>query len=152
MKSLYLSRSYPLDGTLPRVKRALTVDSTAAMVGAGLGTSTTTSYIESAAGVNAGGRTGLVTVTVGEVSSVVVRLVEPPVPPGRNSETVPVTVTASPTCTVGAEEVKTNRPSLVRGSASGGGSWYQKPLVVFAVTTPGAVTLVPTKGEMWPVP
>jgi AGZA family xanthine/uracil permease-like MFS transporter len=52
------------DGTLPRVKRALTVDSTAAMVGAGLGTSTTTSYIESAAGVNAGGRTGLVAVTV----------------------------------------------------------------------------------------
>jgi AGZA family xanthine/uracil permease-like MFS transporter len=52
------------DGTLPRVKRALTVDSTAAIVGAGLGTSTTTSYIESAAGVNAGGRTGLVAVTV----------------------------------------------------------------------------------------
>jgi AGZA family xanthine/uracil permease-like MFS transporter len=52
------------DGTLPRVKRALTVDSAAAMVGAGLGTSTTTSYIESAAGVNAGGRTGLVAVTV----------------------------------------------------------------------------------------
>jgi len=52
------------DGTLPRVERALTVDSTAAMVGAALGTSTTTSYIESAAGVNAGGRTGLVAVTV----------------------------------------------------------------------------------------
>jgi len=52
------------DGTLPRVKRALTVDSTAAMAGALLGTSTTTSYIESAAGVNAGGRTGLVAVTV----------------------------------------------------------------------------------------
>ena len=34
------------------------------MVGAALGTSTTTSYIESAAGVNAGGRTGLVAVTV----------------------------------------------------------------------------------------
>ncbi len=33
-------------------------------VGAALGTSTTTSYIESAAGVNAGGRTGLVAVTV----------------------------------------------------------------------------------------
>jgi AGZA family xanthine/uracil permease-like MFS transporter len=34
------------------------------MAGAALGTSTTTSYIESAAGVNAGGRTGLVAVTV----------------------------------------------------------------------------------------
>jgi adenine/guanine/hypoxanthine permease len=51
------------DGRLPRVNRALAVDSTAAMVGAALGTSTTTSYIESAAGVNAGGRTGLVAVT-----------------------------------------------------------------------------------------
>lgn len=52
------------DGKLPRIGRALTVDSTAAMVGAALGTSTTTSYIESAAGVNAGGRTGLTAVTV----------------------------------------------------------------------------------------
>ena len=52
------------DGKLPRVSKALTVDSTAAMAGAVLGTSTTTSYIESAAGVNAGGRTGLVAVTV----------------------------------------------------------------------------------------
>jgi AGZA family xanthine/uracil permease-like MFS transporter len=52
------------DGKLPRINRALTVDSTAAMAGAVVGTSTTTSYIESAAGVNAGGRTGLVAVTV----------------------------------------------------------------------------------------
>ena len=52
------------DGKLPRIGRALTVDSTAAMAGAALGTSTTTSYIESAAGVNVGGRTGLVAVTV----------------------------------------------------------------------------------------
>jgi AGZA family xanthine/uracil permease-like MFS transporter len=52
------------DGTLPRANRALTADSLAAMAGAALGTSTTTSYIESAAGVNAGGRTGLVAVTV----------------------------------------------------------------------------------------
>ena len=52
------------DGTLPRASRALTSDSLAAMAGAMLGTSTTTSYIESAAGVNAGGRTGLTAVTV----------------------------------------------------------------------------------------
>jgi AGZA family xanthine/uracil permease-like MFS transporter len=51
------------DGKLPRIGRALIVDSTAAMAGAALGTSTTTSYIESAAGINAGGRTGLVAVT-----------------------------------------------------------------------------------------
>jgi AGZA family xanthine/uracil permease-like MFS transporter len=53
------------DGRLPRIGRALIVDSTAAMAGAALGTSTTTSYIESAAGINAGGRTGLTAVTVG---------------------------------------------------------------------------------------
>ena len=52
------------DGKLPRIKKALTVDSTAAMAGAALGTSTTTSYIESAAGVNGGGRSGLGAVTV----------------------------------------------------------------------------------------
>jgi adenine/guanine/hypoxanthine permease len=46
-------------GNLPRMKQALLADSFAAMFGALIGTSTTTSYIESAAGVSAGGRTGL---------------------------------------------------------------------------------------------
>jgi AGZA family xanthine/uracil permease-like MFS transporter len=46
-------------GNLPRMKQALLADSFAAMFGALIGTSTTTSYIESAAGVAAGGRTGL---------------------------------------------------------------------------------------------
>ncbi|AXO60531.1 NCS2 family permease [Pseudomonas sp. phDV1] len=47
------------DGKMPRLGRALLADSTATMAGAALGTSTTTSYIESAAGISAGGRTGL---------------------------------------------------------------------------------------------
>ncbi len=47
------------DGYMPKMGRALIADSTAAMAGSLLGTSTTTSYIESAAGVSAGGRTGL---------------------------------------------------------------------------------------------
>ena len=47
------------DGKLPRVNRALLSDSVGTMVGAVVGTSTTTSYIESAAGVSAGARTGL---------------------------------------------------------------------------------------------
>src|SRR5581483_7244003 len=46
-------------GHLPRMREALIADSFAAMFGAMIGTSTTTSYIESAAGVSAGGRTGL---------------------------------------------------------------------------------------------
>ena len=52
------------DGNLPRMKQALLADSFAAMFGSLIGTSTTTSYIESAAGVSAGGRTGLTAVFV----------------------------------------------------------------------------------------
>ena len=52
------------DGRLPRVRKALVADSTATTLGALLGTSPVTSYIESAAGVKAGGRTGLTAVTV----------------------------------------------------------------------------------------
>jgi AGZA family xanthine/uracil permease-like MFS transporter len=52
------------DGNLPRMKQALIADSFAAMGGSLIGTSTTTSYIESAAGVAAGGRTGLTAVVV----------------------------------------------------------------------------------------
>jgi len=49
---------------VPRLRRALMSDSAAAMIGAAVGTSTTTSYIESASGINAGGRTGLTALTV----------------------------------------------------------------------------------------
>lgn len=47
------------NGNLPRLGRALMADSTATMAGAMLGTSTTTSYVESAAGTAVGGRTGM---------------------------------------------------------------------------------------------
>ncbi|MDA7085075.1 NCS2 family permease [Pseudomonas sp. SA3-5] len=47
------------DGKMPKLGRALLADSSATMAGAVLGSSTTTSYIESAAGISAGGRTGL---------------------------------------------------------------------------------------------
>ncbi len=53
------------DGTIPRLNRILLVDSVATMIGALAGTSTVTSYVESAAGVAAGGRTGLTSVVVG---------------------------------------------------------------------------------------
>jgi AGZA family xanthine/uracil permease-like MFS transporter len=52
------------DGTVPRLREALLADSGGAIIGSVLGTSTTTSYIESAAGIQAGGRTGLTAVTV----------------------------------------------------------------------------------------
>lgn len=52
-------------GNLPRLNRALLADSGASITGSMLGTSTTTSYIESIAGVSEGGRTGLTAVVVG---------------------------------------------------------------------------------------
>ncbi len=52
------------EGRLPRLRQALLADSGAAALGAALGTSTTTAYIESAAGVEEGGRTGLTAVAV----------------------------------------------------------------------------------------
>jgi len=51
------------DGNIPRVKQALLSDAVGTVAGAALGTSTVTSYIESAAGVSAGGRTGLTSFT-----------------------------------------------------------------------------------------
>jgi AGZA family xanthine/uracil permease-like MFS transporter len=52
------------EGRIPRLGRVFMADSTATIAGSLLGTSTVTSYIESAAGVRAGGRTGLVGVIV----------------------------------------------------------------------------------------
>lgn len=51
------------DGKLPRIKPALLSDAIATCVGALFGTSTTTTYVESASGVTAGGRTGLTALT-----------------------------------------------------------------------------------------
>jgi AGZA family xanthine/uracil permease-like MFS transporter len=52
------------EGRLPRARQAFLADSTGAMLGAALGTSTNTAYIESAAGVEEGGRTGLTAIFV----------------------------------------------------------------------------------------
>jgi adenine/guanine/hypoxanthine permease len=52
------------DGRMPRITRALFADAAATVVGALLGTSTVTTYIESATGVSEGGRTGLTAVVV----------------------------------------------------------------------------------------
>jgi len=52
------------DGRLKNARRALTADAVGTMIGAALGTSPVTAYIESASGVQAGGRTGLTAVVV----------------------------------------------------------------------------------------
>lgn len=51
------------DGKLPNIKGALLADAVATTAGAVLGTSTTTTFVESASGVTEGGRTGLTAVT-----------------------------------------------------------------------------------------
>jgi AGZA family xanthine/uracil permease-like MFS transporter len=53
------------DGRIPRLNRILFTDSVATMAGALAGTSTVTSYVESAAGVQAGGRTGITAIVTG---------------------------------------------------------------------------------------
>lgn len=53
-----------VEGKMHRLNKALLADSAAIVAGAALGTSSTTAYIESASGVQAGGRTGLTAVTV----------------------------------------------------------------------------------------
>ncbi len=65
-----------VEGRLPRMREALISDSFAAMFGSLIGTSTTTDYIESAAGAAAGGRTGL-TATVVAVLFLVALFVTP---------------------------------------------------------------------------
>lgn len=53
------------EGKLPKVKQALLADAIGTVVGASLGTSTVTTYVESASGVAEGGRTGLTSFTTG---------------------------------------------------------------------------------------
>lgn len=53
------------DGSLPRSRQALQADAVGTITGAFLGTSTVTSYIESAAGISEGGRTGLANMVTG---------------------------------------------------------------------------------------
>lgn len=53
------------NGKIENIDRALMTDSVGTLVSAAMGTCTVTSYVESTAGVNAGGRTGLTAVTVG---------------------------------------------------------------------------------------
>src|SRR5688500_5040990 len=55
------------DGKLPRAERVLVVDAAGTVLGAALGTSTIVTYIESAAGVSVGGRTGLTAIVAGSL-------------------------------------------------------------------------------------
>jgi adenine/guanine/hypoxanthine permease len=60
-----IARTGPNAHTIPRIDRIFFADATSTVVGALAGTSTVTSYIESSAGVAAGGRTGVTAITTG---------------------------------------------------------------------------------------
>ncbi|MCP4395746.1 MAG: NCS2 family permease [bacterium] len=58
------------DGRLPKAKQALFADAVGTTIGAMLGTSTVTTYVESAAGVAEGGRTGLTSLSAGAMFAI----------------------------------------------------------------------------------
>ncbi|MGZ3647788.1 MAG: solute carrier family 23 protein [Syntrophales bacterium] len=55
------------EGKIPRIRGVLVVDSLAAMIGGAFGCSSVTTYVESAAGVGEGGRTGLTAVVTASI-------------------------------------------------------------------------------------
>lgn len=61
----YAAKLVKTDGEFPQIRRALQADAVATPIGALLGTSSTTSYIESAAGAESGGRTGATSLVCG---------------------------------------------------------------------------------------
>ena len=65
------------EGKLPRVKNALLADAIATSAGAVLGTSTTTTFVESSAGVGAGARTGFASVVTGFMFLIAIRNMNP---------------------------------------------------------------------------
>ncbi len=87
------------DGSIPRLNRILFADATATVVGSMAGTSTVVSYIESAAGVSAGGRTGLTAVVCG-VLFLLTLLVAP------WAQAIPAAATAPALILVGAMMMK----------------------------------------------
>ncbi|MDF7777653.1 NCS2 family permease [Sphingomonas sp. AOB5] len=83
------------DGSIPRLNRILFTDSIATMFGALAGTSTVVSYVESASGVQEGGRTGLTAVVTGLLFLVAMFL-------APYAQLVPVSATAPALILVGA--------------------------------------------------
>ncbi|MDB5737533.1 MAG: family permease [Sphingomonas bacterium] len=99
------------DGTVPRLNRILFTDAIATIFGSLCGTSTVTSYVESAAGVQAGGRTGLTAVVTG-LLFLVAMFVAP------YAQLVPIAATAPALILVGGlmmaplAEIDWNDPSI----------------------------------------
>lgn len=112
------------DGRLPRAGRAFTADAVGTTIGAALGTSTVTSYVESATGVEEGGRTGLTATVVAALF--LVSIVFTPV-----LVAIPAAATAPALVAVGA--------LMLRGAR--GVDWTRAEIAVPAFLTAAAMPL-----------
>ena len=91
---------FMVDGKLPKARQALLSDAVATSAGALLGTSTVTSYIESASGISAGGRTGLTSIVTAVLMLLalffnpLIKMVGAGVPVGENTFLYPIVAPA----------------------------------------------------------
>jgi AGZA family xanthine/uracil permease-like MFS transporter len=91
---------FMVDGKLPKARQALLSDAVATSAGALLGTSTVTSYIESASGISAGGRTGLTNIVTAILMLLalffnpLIKMVGAGVPVGENTFLYPIVAPA----------------------------------------------------------
>lgn len=105
------ARLFDEDGRIPRIDRILYADASSTLVGSAVGTSTVVSYIESAAGVAAGGRSGFTAVVVG-ILFLIAMFIAPVL------GVIPVAVTAPALIVVGslmmtsAAEIEWRKPDI----------------------------------------
>jgi AGZA family xanthine/uracil permease-like MFS transporter len=99
------------DHTIPRLDRIFFADATSTTLGALAGTSTVTSYIESSAGVAAGGRTGVTAITVG-LLFFLSTFVAPVVGALPDFATAPALVLVGALMTAGAARISWNEPRV----------------------------------------
>ena len=112
-KKAGLVRQSSLTGAMevPRIKRILLADSAATMVGAAAGTSTVVSYIESAAGVVAGGKTGVTSIVTG-ILFLIALLVAPLVGVIPQAATAPALIVVGSLMMSHIGEIPWDRPHL----------------------------------------
>jgi AGZA family xanthine/uracil permease-like MFS transporter len=99
------------DHTIPRLDRIFFADATSTTIGALAGTSTVTSYIESSAGVAAGGRTGVTAIVVG-LLFFLATFIAPAVGALPDFATAPALVLVGALMTAGAAQIPWNEPRV----------------------------------------
>jgi adenine/guanine/hypoxanthine permease len=99
------------DGSIPRLSRIFFADATSTVIGSLAGTSTVTSYVESAAGVAAGGRTGVTAITTG-LLFLVALLIAPLAGAIPLFATAPALVLVGALMLAGAGKIEWNNPRI----------------------------------------